>query len=131
MLVSIGTYDICDGTLAGGVAVSDLRVKADRLYDFVIPVGDDNPNLFDRVNTTARYTFVVKRTFASKVLAEQFILTLDNNLPASGTVTFTTTGPDPVTRTIPNGFVTDHALLDETGATVWHQYSITGGPPVA
>jgi len=131
MLVSIGAYDICNGTLSGGVAVSDLRLKADRLFDFVVPIGDVDCLLLDRVITTTDATFIVKRTHASKTDSEAFILQLDANIPTSGTVIFTTTGPSPGTRLIPNGFVLDHSLLEEDGATTYHQYHIAGGPPVA
>jgi hypothetical protein len=131
MLVSIGTYDICDGTLTGGVAVSELRLKADRLFDFVVPIGEVDCTLFDRVITTTDVTFIVKLTHASKKASEVFILQLDTNIPTTGTVTFTTTGPSPDTRVIPNGFVLDHSLIQEQGATTFHQYHIVGGPPVA
>ena len=131
MLVSIGAYDICDGTLAGGVAVSDLRLKSDRLFDWVVPIGDVDVLLLDRINSKTDVTFIVKRTHASKLLSEQFILQLDANLPTSGTVTFTTTGPSPATRVIPNGFILDHSLVGEYGATTFHQYHVVGGPPSA
>src|SRR6267154_4147489 len=131
MLVSIGAYDICDGTLTGGVAVSELRLKADRLFDFVVPIGEVDCTLFDRVITTTDVTFIVKLTHGSKKLSEVFILQLDTIIPTSGTVTFTTTGPSPDSRVITNGFVLDHSLLEETGATTYHQYHIVGGPPVA
>ena len=131
MLISIGSYDICDGTLTGGVAVSDLRLKADRLFDFVVPIGDVDCLLFDRVITTTDATFIVKRTHASRTASEAFILQLDSNIPTTGTVTFTTTGPSPDTRVIPNGFLLDHSLIQEDGATTYHQYHISGGPPVA
>lgn len=131
MLVSIGTYDICDGTLTGGVAVSELRLKADRLFDFVVPIGALDCTLFDRVTTTTDVSFIVKLTHATKKTAEAFILQLDDILPTSGTVTFTTTGPSPDSRSIPNGFVLDHSLIQEQGATTYHQYRIVGGPPVA
>jgi hypothetical protein len=131
MLVSIGAYDICDGTLAGGVSVSELRLKSDRLFEFVVPIGDIDSLLFDRVNSKTDITFTVRRTLDSKPTAERFILQLDNMLPTSGTVTLTTTGPTPFTRVIPDGFVVDHALLGEYGATVFHQYHIIGGPPSA
>lgn len=130
MLVSIASYDICDGTLNGGVAISALRVRADRLYDFVVPVGDDNPILFDRVNTTADISFVVARTHASRTASETFILSLDNSVPASGTITLTTTGPTPNTRVMPNGALISSSLLDEQGCTTYHQYRLTGGAPV-
>lgn len=131
MLVSIGSYNICDGTLSGGVAVSDLRIRANRLFDFVVPIGDDASTFFDRINTLADYLFTVKKTHSGVQAAERFILKLDTVLPSSGTVTFTTTGPSGFTRTIPNGFIVDHALLQEQGATTFHQYHIVGGPPVA
>ena len=130
MLVSIGAYELCHGTLAGGVAISDLRPTANRLFDVAVPLDDNDVTLFDRVNTTFDITLIVKRTFSTQAAAEEFILQLDTALPTSGSVTFTTTGPTPTTRTIPNGFIVDHALLQQTGATLFHQYHIIGGPPV-
>lgn len=131
MLVSLGSYVLCDGTLSGGVAISELRCRGDRLFDFVIPVGDDNPIALNRVTTTIDLSFVVKRVLHDVRTAEKFILTLDNNIPAAGTITLTTTGPSPSTRVIANGFLIDHTLLMESGATLFHQYHLTGGPPVA
>lgn len=130
MLVKLGSYDICDGTLAGGTAVSDLRLTDDRLYEFIVPVGDADSTLLDRINSKCDFVFTVKRTFPSRSTAEKFILQQDTLLPTSGTITITTTGPSPVTRTIPNGFLADHALLLEQGATTFHQYHIVGGAPV-
>lgn len=131
MLVSIGGYDICDGTLSGGVAVSDLRLKSDRLFEFVVPVGNVDALLFDRVNSKTDFTFTVARTHSDTATSEAFILQLDNALPVSGAVTLTTTGPTPATRVIENGYLVDHELIAETGATTLHQYHIIGGPPVA
>ena len=131
MLVKIGSYEICNGTLAGGVAISDLRPANNRLFDVVVPLGESDLTLFDRVNTTCDLTLTVARTFSDQETAETFLLQLDSNLPSSGTVTFTTTGPTPTTRTIPNGRIVDHSLILEQGATTFHQYHIIGGPPVA
>lgn len=130
MLISIGAYELCDGTLPGGVAISDLRPSNNRLFDVVVPLDDSDTELFDRVNTTCDLTLNVVRTHSSVAVAEQFIVQLDTNLPTSGVVTFTTTGPSPVTRTIPNGYIVDHTLLQQQGATTFHQYHIIGGPPV-
>jgi len=130
MLVSIGTYAICNGTLTGGVAVSDLRFKADRLFDFVVPVGDVDSVMFDRVCTTFDAFFMVQRSHATIALSEAFILQLDSNIPTSGIITFTTTGPGAFTRTIPNGYLVDHELIQEMGATTFHQYHISGGAPI-
>jgi len=130
MLVSIGSYSLCDGTLGGGVAISDLNPRNTRLFDVVTPLDDNDTTLFDRVNTTCDITLTVKRSFPTHETAEKFLLQLDSILPTSGTVTFTTTGPTPTTRIIPNGYIVDHALVMELGATVFHQYHIIGGPPV-
>ena len=130
MLISIGDYELCNGTLAGGVAISDLRPTANRLFDVVTPLDDNDVTLFDRVNTTCDITLTVARTFSNKDTAEKFILQLDTNLPTSGAVTFTTTGPTPTTRVIPNGAIVDHSLVMEQGATTFHQYHIIGGPAV-
>ncbi len=35
MTVTVGSYSLCDGTLSGGVAVSDLRVNQRRITDLV------------------------------------------------------------------------------------------------
>jgi hypothetical protein len=130
MLVSIGSYDICDGTLAGGVAISDLTPTNNRLFDVVVPLDDSDTTLLDRVNTTCDLTLTVARSHSSVAVAEQFIVQLDELLPSSGTVTFTTTGPTPSTRTIPNGYIVDHELIQQQGATTFHNYHIIGGPPV-
>ena len=130
MLISIGAYDICDGTLSGGVAISRLQPTSTRLFDVVIPLDDSDTTLFDRVNTTTDLTLTVARTHSTVANAEAFIVQLDTNLPATGAVTFTTTGPTPTTRTIPNGYIVDHELIQQEGATTFHQYHIIGGPPV-
>lgn len=130
MLVSIADYDICDGTLAGGVAISDLRLRGDRLYDAVIPVDEVACTWLDRIITETDITFLVKQNYGSAAACEKFILTLDASLPITGTVTITTTGPSAFTRKIPMGFVVDFSLVQQTGATAFIQYHIHGGPPV-
>src|SRR5689334_8053472 len=104
MLVTIGTYSLCDGTLAGGVAISDLHPVNTRLFDSFVPLDDNDVTLLDRINTTCDLTLTIKRTFSTKATAEKFILQLDTVLPTSGSITFTTTGPTPQTRIIPNGY---------------------------
>ena len=132
MIVQVGSlYHICNGTLNGGVAISDLRLRGDRIYDAVIPVDDVACIWFDRIITETDITFLVKRRFGTVEENEKFILTLDSNLPTSGVIKFTTTGPSAFTRNIPMGFVTDFALVQEIGATSFISYHIQGGPPVA
>ncbi len=125
MLVSIGTYAICDGTLGGGVAIGQLRFGVDRKIEIVIPIGTTDPVLFDRVGRVTSITFTVQRTHASAGAAELFIASLDSSLPSSGNVIlqFTTTGTD---WHIPNGKVLNHNST-QLGATTTTTYTITGG----
>lgn len=126
MLVSIGSYQFCDGTLPNGVAVGQLKIQTDNVTDTAIPIGAVLPALFDRAIQSCNVTFIVRRTHPSVVLAEIFILQLDQNIPAVGTVTISTTA---FSRVIPNGRCLSHSLLEQDGATTTHQYTIVGGPP--
>ncbi len=126
MLVSIGTYDICDGSLSGGVAVGNGRLQLDRVFDIVVPIAELNPELFDRVCRKSTFTFTVQIAHDSAAVAELFVLDLDSSLPSTGTVTVTAT--DGTTRTIPNGFVLNHQS-QLNGATSSTTYTIVGGQP--
>ncbi len=209
MTVTVGAYSLCDGTLAGGVAVSDLRLNQRRITDLVdvLPasfrislsaagtgyvvedelsvsadsflaviqvsvVGSlgeivnfrvlsntfnenasslsatggtgsgatfsvssasqpnaDSPVSFDRRGRPCVYAFTVKRTHADLAAAEDFIIGLEDAIPSIGSVNVTTTGPVESEFTIPNGKVQSHELLQQTGATTFHSYSIVGGTP--
>jgi hypothetical protein len=127
MLVSIGAYDICNGTLAGGVAIGQARINFDRVKDVAIPIDQVDPDIFDRVCHRLTFTFQVQRTHANAATAELFVLDLDTNLPSSGTVTLTPTG-SATTRTIPDGNVISHQS-NLLGATTTTTYTIVGGQP--
>ncbi len=139
MLVSIGSYDLCDGTLSGGVAISALNVENRHVFDEVSPIDVlppatpadvISPVIFDRTCATTNITFLVKRVHADLDAADQFILDLDGNIPEGlENVVFTTTEPSPSTVTIPNGVVVEHSLQVQAGATTIHQYTILGGAP--
>ena|SRR5215831_3467626 len=126
MLVSIGSYAICDGTLAGGVAVGDLRLRVDRIFDVVVPINDVSPVLFDRITSKSDITFSVYRTFDNINDSEDFLLELEENLPRTGNIQFTSGSG--LIRYIPNGSIVDYSLVKETGATMLHTYHIIGGP---
>src|SRR6266446_5111517 len=108
MQVSIGDYNICDGTLSGGVAVSDLRHSVERTFDVVLPlVAADavrpSPILFDRLTSKMEFTFTVKVCHGTLVISEAFILILEFILPRTGTIKLITN--DGTTLNMANGRV--------------------------
>src|SRR4051812_5642889 len=132
MLVSIGSYQICDGSLTGGVATGQARVQMDRVFDIVVPIEELNPEVFDRVCRKLTFAFIVQRTHANAAAAELFILDLDSNIPvptADTTVKLTPTASVSY-RYIPNGFVSNHQS-QQNGATSTTTYTIVGGQPTA
>ncbi len=134
MLVTIASYDICDGTLEGGVAISDLRAVLDRIFDVVVPIGAGSgsicsgsgwtPVAYDRNITKCDFTFIVKRVHDSLAASEAFILGLECNLPRRGTVQLI--GFDGTTLNISNGCLVNHSLVQQIGATTFHSYHIIG-----
>ena len=129
MLVSIGTYSLCDGTRSGGVGVTRLRFKVDRKLQVAELFRADAISTFDRGNRKTTVTFEVSRTFASQEAADVFILTLEDSLPSTGIVTFTAFLPNgqKVVRYLAGGKVQSHEMLEQIGVTTRHQYTITGG----
>ena len=124
MLVSIGAYDICDGTLAGGVAIGQLRFGVDRQIEVVVQINATDPEMFDRGGRKTSITFTVQRTHADAGAAELFIASLDSSLPSSGNVVLEfTTGTD---WHIPKGKVINHNST-QLGATTTTTYTIVGG----
>src|SRR5215472_3420252 len=107
MLVTIGAYSICDGTLSGGVAIGQARYHVDRTVEIVAELGSKNPISIDRTNRRVTFTFTVERVHASASAAEDFVADLDVSLPSSGTVTLTPTGGSGL-RYIPNGRIMNH-----------------------
>jgi hypothetical protein len=125
MLVSIGSYDICDGTLSGGVAIGQLQLKVDRITDVVIPIGEADPVLFDRVGRTSDITFQVERVHADWDTASAFLLDLDGAIPSIGIVLLVF---DSGSRSIPNALIRSHSS-SQVGATTRTVYNISGGAP--
>ncbi len=134
MLVSIASYDICDGTLSGGVAISDLRAVLDRIFDIVTPISTGSgsgpcgqsgwlPVAYDRLITKCDFSFMVKRVHADLAASDAFILGLECTLPRRGTVVLT---GDSATLTISDGCLVSHALQQQIGATTFHSYHIIG-----
>jgi len=125
MLISIGSYDLCDGTLANGFAAGNLRLRFTRGIEVVQGLGDVPPTLFDRGTRRLDLSFTIQRVHASIKASESFIGNHPNQVPQSGAIKLTTSGSEAIF--ILNGFVTDIQLIQEIGATTAHSYQIVGG----
>jgi len=125
MLVSIGSYDLCDGTLSGGVAIGQLALTIDRVTDVFIEIGQLDPHTFDRVARRSDIAFQVERVFADWDAASAFLLDLELNIPSSGTIDFIFPSG---TRSIPNGRVLNYNST-QLGAKITTTYRLTGGAP--
>lgn len=128
MLVSIGGYSLCDGTLAGGVALSDLNFNVNRTFDLIDPLQQAAPVALNRTNRMIDVTFIVRRTLNSIGDAEKFILNLEDIIPQSGPIVITAGWVSPSPATIPNGVLLSHSLVLHNGSLMFHQYRIAGGP---
>ena len=126
MVVTIGTYAVCNGTLTGGVAVGKARYAIDRLFEVVVPVGAVSPRMFDRVGRKTTFTFTVQVAHSSATAAESFVADLDTNLPSAGTVKLTLSDGSTI-RYIPQGAVTLHSS-EVVGSLSTTTYTIVGGP---
>ena len=129
MLVSIGTFQLCDGTRAGGVGVTRLRFKVDRKIQVQEIFRAPEITTFDRGNRKTTATFEVSRTFPTQEEADVYILNHEATIPSSGTVAFTAFQPNgqKVVRYLAPGNVLAHELVEQIGVTTRHQYTIVGG----
>lgn len=125
MLISIGFYAVCDGTIERGFAATDLRLRITRSIEVVQELGVETPATFDRGTRTSDLSFTVARVHSSIKEAEVFIAKHDDVVPAGGLVALTTTGG--TVAFIINGVVTELQLVSYIGATTFHSYRITGG----
>ncbi len=126
MLISIGSYDLCDGTFLGGVAVSDLRLRFTRGIEIVQELGTIDPVTYDRGTRRLDLSFTVHRSHASIKDAELFIGNHENAVPQSGAIKITSGG---ITTTVYvlSGFIVDIQLVRQIGSTTSHSYQIVGG----
>jgi len=126
MLISIGSFDFCDGTLSGGFAAGDLRLRFTRGIDVVQQLGTIAPATYDRGTRTSNLSFSVQRVHASIRASELYIGNHEHLVPQSGAVKLTTAAGTNV-FVLGNAFVTDIQLVEEIGATTKHSYRIVGG----
>lgn len=128
MLVRIATYDIADGTLAGGVAIGKLAYQVDRQIEIIVPLNEIDPDTLDRGGRKTTLGFTVQRVHADAGAAEEFIVGLDTNLPSFGDVELEFTYSSAI-WTIPNAKVISHNSA-QVGATTTTNYVIVGGKGV-
>ena len=129
MLVSIGTYPLCDGTRSGGVGVTRLRFRVQGKIQIAEIFRAEEVSTFDRGNRETMVTFQVTQTFATLEEADFFVLTQEDNIPSTGVVTFTATkrNGQKVVRYLAGGKVQSHELVEQIGVTTRYQYTIVGG----
>ena len=129
MLVSIGTYALCDGTRSGGVGTTQMRFRVDREIQVQKIFRAGEVMTYDRGNRKTTVTFEVAYTFPDLETADVFVLTQEDNIPATGIVTFTATKPNgqKVIRYLANGKITNHELTEDIGLTKKYSYTIVGG----
>jgi hypothetical protein len=129
MLVSIGAYQLCDGTRSGGVGTTRLRFRVNRKIQAQEIFRADQIVTFDRGNRKTIATFEITRTFATQDEADVFVLEHEETVPSSGLVAFTAFQPNgqKVVRYLAGGKVDSHELVEQIGVTTRHQYTIVGG----
>ena len=129
MLISIGNYNLCDGSRAGGVGTTRLRFRVRRKIQVQEGFRAEQVVTFDRGNRETTAIFEVTRTFGSQEEADVFVLEHEDAIPASGLVSFTAFKPNgqKVVRYLAGGKVERHELVEQIGVTTRHQYNIVGG----
>jgi hypothetical protein len=129
MLVSIGTYQLCDGSRSGGVGLTRLRFRVQRKIQVAEIFRGDEVDTFDRGNRETTVTFEISRTFPTQDAADVYVLQHEDTVPSSGIVTFTAfqANGQKVVRYLADGKVRVHELVEQIGVTTRHQYTIIGG----
>ncbi|HEX4083985.1 MAG TPA: hypothetical protein VHY22_03665 [Chthoniobacteraceae bacterium] len=129
MLVSIGTFNLCDGTREGGVGTTRLRFRVNRKIQVQELFRADQVETFDRGNRQTIAKFEITRTFPTQEEADVYVLEHEETIPSSGLVAFTAIQPNgqKVLRYLAGGKVESHELMEQIGVTTRHQYTIVGG----
>lgn len=125
MLASIDDFALADGSFAGGVALSQIRINVQRIFDIVVPLQTLDPVLYDRGVRKTVVDFQVFRVHDSIAAAEIYIIDHDLLVPDSGQVQFSAT--DGTIRYMFNAALFTHQRIGVIGETTLHQYHIEGG----
>jgi hypothetical protein len=129
MLVSIGNFQLCDGTREGGVGVTNLRFSVARAIQTASFFRGSEISTYDRGNRSTSVSCEIVRTFASQQKADVYILEHEDTVPSTGVVTFTAfkSNGQKVVRYLASGKIQSHQLVEQIGVTTRHQYAIVGG----
>ncbi len=125
MLIAIGSYPLCNGTIEGGLAATNLRLRFTRSIEVVQELGSSNPATFDRGTRTIDLSFTITRVHESIKEAEVFISKHNDTVPDSGIVALTTTAGE--VAFIANGVAVEFQLISQIGSATFFSYRITGG----
>lgn len=132
MLCKINDFQLADGTISGGFALSGLRLRMQRVADMVIELGELNPTPLDRNKRKADISFTIDRIHATIGDAEAYILDHDSTVPRTGDVKLIVSVYGIVATTpyalIVNGAVISHELAVQYGKFTRHNYHIMGAP---
>jgi hypothetical protein len=125
VLASINDFQLADGTMAGGVALSQVNFEVQRIFDVVVALGELNPVLFDRGVRRTIIDFQVARIHASLEAADLYVIEHDALIPSSGLVQFTATNGSK--RNLLNATLFTHQRIGIFGKATLHSYHIEGG----
>ncbi len=126
MFITIGEYELCDGTLSRGFAATDLRLRITRSIEVVQALGVADPSTYDRGTRTIDLSFTVTRVHASIKEAEVFFSKHENSVPQSGSVKLTSSN-GLVVAFIANALLIEFRLISQIGASTFITYHIVGG----
>ena len=125
VLASIDDFQLADGTMAGGVALSQIKFEVQRVFDVVVALGELNPVLFDRGVRRTIVDFQVARIHASLEAADLYVIDHDALIPSSGLVQFIASNG--AIRYLFNATLFTHQRIGIFGKATLHSYHIEGG----
>ena len=131
MLCTINDVYLADDTISGGFALTNLRLRMQRVFDVVTPLATLDPVLLDRNKRRVDISFSVCRVHASIKAAEEYIADHDAFIPRTGDVKLITMGTETVIALIVNGALLNHELTKYIGKYTEHAYRIAGSPVFA
>jgi len=129
MLVTIGNYNLVDGTPQGGLGLTGLRFSVKRKIQIVEPLRSEQAAPINRANKLTTCTFSVIRNFPTQDAADVFLLMHESDLPDSGVVTFIAlkNNGQKVLRYLTAGVIQSQDMTPQVGLTTVHSYTIAGG----